>query len=169
MLLHRSAGGPVPGGTRRIRVSVTFDRFDGVCNNGYADDLRLTLSCAATNAAPILSSTGTACGSILPVDPGSPVAFTVSASDPNAGDVVTLVASGLPAGATLSPPLPATGSHVSTALSWVPEPTQIGDHTVEFTASDACGLQTQCRIGIRVKGVVSEKRMTWGRLKAMYR
>ena len=40
-LLERSANGPVPTGTRSVRVALTMVRLDGTSNDGYADDLSL--------------------------------------------------------------------------------------------------------------------------------
>jgi len=42
-LFYREASGTVPPRTRQIRVDVTFVREDGSCNDGYADNLTLTL------------------------------------------------------------------------------------------------------------------------------
>jgi len=47
-LVLRSASAPVPPGTRRIAVTLTMTRTEGTSNDGYADNLSLTL----TNSAP---------------------------------------------------------------------------------------------------------------------
>jgi hypothetical protein len=47
-LVLRTASAPVPPGTRRIAVTLTMTRTDGTSNDGYADNLSLTL----TNSAP---------------------------------------------------------------------------------------------------------------------
>ncbi|WP_416393522.1 MULTISPECIES: putative Ig domain-containing protein [unclassified Curtobacterium] len=61
---------------------------------------------------------------------GSRLAFTVAATDPDAGDSVTLSASGLPSGATFNP--------ASGAFDWTPTAAQAGTSpTVTFSASDA--------------------------------
>jgi hypothetical protein len=40
-LLEKSAKGPVPTGTRSVRIVLTMVRLDGTSNDGYADDLSL--------------------------------------------------------------------------------------------------------------------------------
>jgi N-acetylneuraminic acid mutarotase len=59
---------------------------------------------------------------------GQPLSFTVSATDPDAGQMVMLSASGLPAGASFDP---STG-----AFSWTPDYSQAGTYTAHFTATD---------------------------------
>lgn len=82
------------------------------------------------NAAPLLSAP-----SALTVREGSTLSFTVTASDPDAGQVVSLSATGLPAGASFVPTLgnPATG-----AFTWTPTPQQARatPYAVTFTATD---------------------------------
>jgi hypothetical protein len=51
-LLARSATGRVPAGTRRIVVRLDLERVSGSYNDGYADNLSLTLSGAAGEAPP---------------------------------------------------------------------------------------------------------------------
>jgi uncharacterized repeat protein (TIGR01451 family) len=100
---------------------------------------------------PIFDSPPTpACGSTQTVASGSAVAFTVSASDPTAGDTVTLNAAGLPAGATMTPMLPTSGNPVTAAFSWTPTTGQAGMNVVTFTATDAASQQTLCSITIQV-------------------
>ncbi len=69
----------VPAGTRTIRVTITATRVDGAYNDGYADNLSLTL---ATGAAPAKHPTTTsiACDSTS-VPPGTATSCTVSVRD----------------------------------------------------------------------------------------
>lgn len=76
-------------------------------------------------------------GSTLTTYPGVPIAFPVQASDPDAGDVVTMSVSGLPTGATF--PIPSPANPVSSAFNWTPVYEQIGQYTVRFDAVDNHG------------------------------
>ena len=60
------------------------------------------------------------------VNEGQALSFTVSATDPDAGQTVTIMATGLPSGATLS----------NGTFSWTPTYNQSGSYTVTFTATD---------------------------------
>lgn len=103
---------------------------------------------------PIFDSPPTPlCGTAQSVNPGTPLAFTVQASDADAaayGDLVTLNAVGVPAGAQLSPALPTTANPVSSAFSWTPSAAQLGQHVITFTAVDQCGVQSLCSITVDV-------------------
>ncbi len=90
---------------------------------------------------------------------GSPVTFTVKATDPNASDLVTLTAIGTPPGATFTPSLPRTGNPVSSVFRWTPTNNQIGTHTILFTAKDRSGLVTRCSTKILVNAC--SNRATW--------
>jgi cysteine-rich repeat protein len=91
-----------------------------------------------------------ACGSILSVNPFDTLNFTVRASDADALQSVTLNASGLPGGATMTPTLPVVGNPVSSDFSWTPNTGQAGQYVVTFTATDDALLQTLCSITIDV-------------------
>jgi PKD repeat protein len=78
------------------------------------------------------------------IDENALLAFTVTASDPD-GDVVTLSAAVLPAGATFTP---GTG-----AFSWTPTFDQAGDYAVTFTATDSDGQLDSEAITITVNNV----------------
>jgi uncharacterized protein (TIGR03437 family) len=71
---------------------------------------------------------------------GDVVRFAVTASD--AGGSVSLLASGLPAGATWDA---ATGEFL-----WTPDQAQAGKHVAVFTATNAAGVSTTGRIRIEV-------------------
>ena len=53
-LLHRSASGTVPPGTRTVRVVLTATKTDGSYNDAYADNLSLTLGGASGSSAPVI-------------------------------------------------------------------------------------------------------------------
>jgi len=92
-----------------------------------------------------------ACGSTQVLPTGVPTSFTVSASDPDAGDVVTLNVAGLPAGASMAPPLPTSGNPVSSVFSWTPLVTQAGSYVVTFSAIDQALQQALCSVTLVVQ------------------
>lgn len=103
-------------------------------------------------APPVFDSPPTPiCGTTLTVNTGDTLAFTVQASDPDAGDLVTLTASGLPSGAAMSPPLPASGNPVASDFSWTPTAAQLGDYVVTFQAEDQAAQQALCSLTLRVE------------------
>jgi hypothetical protein len=62
-LLQRSATGPVPAGTRSIQVVMTSTRFEGEYDDGYGDNMSLTLGptsppSAVTGSPTVTGSTG---------------------------------------------------------------------------------------------------------------
>jgi cysteine-rich repeat protein len=86
-----------------------------------------------------------------PVFANTPLSFPVSATDPDAGDTITLNAAGLPLGATMTPALPATTpSPVSSTFAWTPTRSQAGDYVVTFSATDSQSQQALCGVPIRV-------------------
>jgi hypothetical protein len=87
-----------------------------------------------------------ACNSTVNGLAGAPVSFTVQASDPDAGDTVTLNAAGLPLGASMAPPLPTAGNPVSSVFSWTPLVNQVGNYVVTFSATDQTQQQALCSI-----------------------
>ncbi len=71
------------------------------------------------------------------VTPGTPINFSVSASDPNAGQTITLSASGLPSGATFGSGGSVTGAGAVTGnFSWTPNASQINSYSITFTCVD---------------------------------
>lgn len=86
------------------------------------------------------------------VTPGTNLNYTIQASDPDLTDFVQIVSvSGLPAGASLSSPLPtAPGNPTSTNLIWSPAASQWGSNAITFTAKDTYGDQTNHKINIVV-------------------
>lgn len=80
-LLFRTATGPVPAGTRSIGVRLDLVRQDGAYNDGYADNLSLTLS---TEPAPVFHKTvvaGRVSGKIRFRQPGAKRFTTLGAAD----------------------------------------------------------------------------------------
>ncbi|GAB4094175.1 HYR domain-containing protein [Flaviaesturariibacter terrae] len=89
-------------------------------------------------------------GMAYDIQPGQNVAFSVRASDPDAGDIVVLSAVGLPSGAVISPGLPTSGNPAGTSFSWTPTQAQLGSRVISFTAQDNFGNQTTTNVNILV-------------------
>ncbi|HEY7789968.1 MAG TPA: MBG domain-containing protein [Vicinamibacterales bacterium] len=90
---------------------------------------------------------------------GSPVSFTVGATDPDtdpatglANTLVTLGSGGLPPGATTAPAMPFTQRVPnSAAFTWTPTLAQAGQsYTIVFSATDNTGLQSTNSVTIHV-------------------
>jgi uncharacterized protein (TIGR03437 family) len=101
------------------------DAFTFKANDGAADSAPATVSIAVApvNDAPVLTVPGAQM-----VGEGALLEFTVSATDVDGGQTLTLSAANLPAGAAFNPE---TG-----VFSWTPSFTQQGAYTVNFTATD---------------------------------
>ena len=108
---------------------------------------------AAINNPPIFTSP--ACGTRIQVDPGDAVSFAVTASDSDIpSQTVTLTSGALPAGATMTPPLPTSGNPVSSTFNWTPSAAfENTVQTIVFTATDddpTTPKTASCRIEIEV-------------------
>ncbi|MHC5005296.1 MAG: hypothetical protein ACYTJ0_19510, partial [Planctomycetota bacterium] len=102
--------------------------------------------------APVFEQpTAPACGSTFDWAAGKELAFDLVVSDGDPGDVVTLEALFLPAGATLDPALPVDGNPVQSSFSWTPTQAQEGPQIVAFRATDAGGHETECSFTVNVK------------------
>ncbi len=129
-----------------------FDIASGTCatatpKSRIAVDFFIQLV-PAVNGTPTF--TAPVCGSTVPVTAGNAVSFGVTASDADAGDVVTLTVAGLPAGATMTPPLPANGNPVSSTFDWTPALADTGAHVITFAAADQLNQQALCAVTIQV-------------------
>jgi cysteine-rich repeat protein len=90
------------------------------------------------------------CGTTVNGSAGVPISFNVSASDPDAGDSVVLNVAGLPAGASMTPPLPTSGNPVSSVFGWTPLISQAGNYIVTFSATDQALQQALCSITLHI-------------------
>jgi len=89
---------------------------------------------------------------------GVPLTFQICASSGIGGGPITMTFAGfpigLPPGATLSVPLPATGNTVCTTFSWTPTSDQvstlIGGVVLEFFATDPNGCIALCKMRVLV-------------------
>lgn len=89
-------------------------------------------------------------GTIYKVAPGQQVQFSIKATDSDAGDVVTLQATGVPAGASINPAFPTLGNPVQAAFSWTPTASNKGTNVINFVAQDSKGVQTTSSVVIQV-------------------
>lgn len=92
----------------------------------------------------------TVCNGNLMASVGVPFSTQVCALDSDPLDTVTLTVTGLPAGATLTPPLPASGNPICTTLNWTATNADAGNHVIVFTATDNHGNSTFCTLNILV-------------------
>jgi hypothetical protein len=84
------------------------------------------------------------------VQVGATLNFTASATDPDAGDTVTLSTSNIPANGSATPN-PATGNPATTQFHFVPSQSQAGQtFTVNFTAVDNHGAPASGSVQITV-------------------
>jgi MBG domain-containing protein/putative Ig domain-containing protein len=97
----------------------------------------------------IIAAAGTA--PVLNIDPASPfhvapgdaVTFDVIATDADAASLVTLNASSLPDGSTLTPAFDAVlPAPAASTFNWTPTAAQIGAHVITFAATDDSFQQT---------------------------
>lgn len=112
------------------------------CNlNGVPDE------CDAATTFPNF----TTCDSTPSASVGSSLTFQVCATTGTPGVPITLTLfNNLPAGATLTPPLPLTGESVCTTFQWTPMLSQVGGPVLEFFAEDANGCRVLCKMRILV-------------------
>ncbi len=99
------------------------------------------------------------CGTTIPVAIGDLLTYTVTASDPDLADVVSLNATGVPSGASHTPGLPANGNPVSTDFSWTPGPGDVGTYVITYTASDGVN-SVECTVTLEVPPACMEEATT---------
>jgi len=116
--------------------TLTYRATDSGNNTGQA-----TRTVSVVNSDPVLAPIGD-----KTVTAGSLLAFTVSATDPNAGDTLTLTSSVLPGDAAFTPSGEGTAD-----FSWTPTNADVGGYEVTFTATDAADAQSSENITITVE------------------
>jgi len=92
----------------------------------------------------------TQCNTNAMASVGVPFSTTICAADTDVNDTVTLTVANLPSGATLTPPLPASGNPICTTMNWTPGPTDAGNYTITFTATDNHGNASTCVVNLLV-------------------
>ena len=90
-------------------------------------------------------------GSFHVVEQAQTVTFSVTATDPNAGDIITLRANNVPANATFNT---VVGSNTVTGnFSFTPDVTQEGTFVVQFVATDDGGSSSTANATITVEAL----------------
>ncbi len=104
------------------------DSFTFKANDGAADSAPATVNIAINpiNRPPVLNVP-----SAQTANEGQELSFTVSASDPNIGQLLTFTATNLPGGASFN-----QTSNTTARFVWTPSFTQAGSYTVSFRVAD---------------------------------
>ena len=120
-----NAYNPTSGGDYLMKVEM-IDSKGAISQRDALIDVVTT-----TNRAPVLEPIGN-----VTIDAGTTVTFIVHASDPDAGQTMTLSGAGLPAGASFPS---ATGPNglVLQTFSWTPTLAQTGTFSIKFDATDS--------------------------------
>ena len=92
------------------------------------EDFQITVNAAGTNQPPAVTAPALVSGL-----EGTPILFTVTATDPDADPITNLTATGGPTGSTFTP----NGTFTSGTFSWTPSHLQAGQYDVTFTATNA--------------------------------
>ncbi|MEM7307277.1 MAG: choice-of-anchor X domain-containing protein [Planctomycetota bacterium] len=101
------------------------------------------------NTAPTFDG-ASPCGQSYVLFMGDSLSLDFSASDPDAGQTVTLDATGVPAGAAANPMLPQAGNPAATTLDWTPTPADEGNYVISFSATDNFPNPAQANCNITV-------------------
>jgi hypothetical protein len=96
--------------------------------NALSGSSSTAITVSSVDRAPVVSAPAAANAT-----PGALLTVEVAASDADGDAIASLIASGLPAGATFT----SDAAQTSGTLSWTPSAAQAGSHTVTFTASNA--------------------------------
>lgn len=107
-------------------------------------------------------------GSLIQGCADDTISFTVQASDPDGGDVVTISNLGLPPGATVSCGTP--GNPSSCTFTWATNLGNVGNYVVQFQASDGCNLPVTTSVNIQIDDcTTATEEASWGSVKEMFR
>jgi hypothetical protein len=139
-----------PASGQTITLGVTADGTSAATGSGnFITQFTQTASAMVVvcyTYSPNVPPNFTVCNSVVMGSVGVPLSFQVCAADTNPGDVVTLTSSPLPPGATLTPPLPASGNPICTTLNWTPANSDVGNHVITFTATDNHLRTATCQV-----------------------
>ncbi|MBK7141796.1 MAG: T9SS type A sorting domain-containing protein [bacterium] len=114
-----------------ITVATTFTATAYKGTATATDQVTVTIGGTTVGNPPSFSAPTTL---LYEVNEGEPVFFTVTASDIDVGNTVTLTVTSLPTGASF--PLPAAAQTVTSNFTWTPDFGQQGTYQVIFTARD---------------------------------
>lgn len=118
-----------------------------------AVDFFIQLVDEGTSAPPVIEppvGSAAICNTTQVVNIGDTKTFTITSTDPDAEDAVSLNVAGLPQDATMSPVLPISGNPVSSAFAWTPDLSQAGVHLIEFNSTSTNGGAMQCPVTLSV-------------------
>ena len=82
--------------------------------------------------------------------PGQLITFPLEAFDTDSGSTVSISASGMPIGASVSPSFGTAGNPISHVFSWTPSVGQFGQFLINFTAQDDNGVTVSTSVSINV-------------------
>ncbi|MEX2610548.1 MAG: hypothetical protein WEA24_11420 [Gemmatimonadota bacterium] len=130
-------------------TNMTIEELDGSGNpkgRVAVDHLIQLVMSAPSNAPPVFTSGQ--CGTTIQATANSPISFTVTGSDPDAGQTVLMTVAGVPSGATS--PVPGAGNPVSSTFNWTPTAGDAGPNVITYSITDSFGAQALCAITINV-------------------
>ncbi len=141
---------PAPGQEGSYQVLYTVEDNGGLQDTCSA---QITVLPAAVNHPPVCQVS--LAGPVI-IEEGDPLSFTVSASDPDSVDTITLSVNALPAGATMTPPLPFSGpaGGIASVFDWTPASGQSGNYTISYMVLDDQGASSTCNVEITVNAPV---------------
>ena len=82
--------------------------------------------------------------------PGQTITFPVEAFDTDTGSTVSVSASGMPVGASISPSFGTTGNPINHVFTWTPTANQFGQFLINFTAQDNNNVTISTSVSINV-------------------
>ena len=139
---------PVTPGSSNTLIFVICDVGDGIYDSGI-----LLASFQGTPDTTGGPTTGfppqVSCPDSVEVFVENELNFKIETSDPDPENVILSV-TGLPSGASMNPPLPASGNPISSTFSWIPDASQVGEHIVTYRVADSSGLTASCDVLIDV-------------------
>lgn len=130
---------------RYLEIRVTLFRQATVNITPVLYDLSVQCCDLYPNVLPVITASN-GCGTqdTLRLPAGQARSFTITGTDLDAGQNVTLDAIDLPPGATMTPATPVAGNPVSSVFTWSPSFSQLGIYTVSFTANDIYCYEDRC-------------------------
>ncbi|HET9951678.1 MAG TPA: putative Ig domain-containing protein [Candidatus Eisenbacteria bacterium] len=139
-------GTPVPG-FQAVPFAESGDDVALLSCNGegghpqtmYVDNLSMVARYRVPDRGPAIAAPATVTQS-----ENSPIAFTVTASDPDGEAIASLTSSSLPLGASFTP----NASNTSGAFAWTPDFMQSGGYSITFTAANALSASATTAITV---------------------
>ena len=129
---------------RFIEIRATLFRQATINLTPVLYDLSVKCCDIYPNVPPVItSSKGCGTQDTLRLPAGQTRTFTVTGTDADAAQAVTLAALNLPQGATMTPDT-AIGNPVTFTFSWTPTFSQLGLYDISFTANDIYCYEDRC-------------------------